>query len=224
MCNGSVMSTPADRLKDARTKRGYSSAQAAAEAFGWNVVTYRSHESGMRNIPIHAARKYALAFGTTAASILGMEPAPTGPVFETRGVPVVAVVNAGVFREIQEVDHPPVPVPAVAISAIPPSAQYALLVDGPSVNKVIPHGDYAVCAPYELMPGGAKDGQLVHVVRERAGLFEHTIKQYKSGPNGPQLLPVSTDPRHQQPVDLSAREDETLVYIKGVVIASFRPL
>ena len=50
--------------------KGYSSAVEAAEAFGWNVVTYRAHENGSRGIKPDLARKYARAFGVSAEHIL----------------------------------------------------------------------------------------------------------------------------------------------------------
>lgn len=50
-----------ERLKQAREKAGYEHAQDAAEAFGWNPVTYRSHEAGDRGIRKPVAEKYARA-------------------------------------------------------------------------------------------------------------------------------------------------------------------
>lgn len=50
-----------DRLKQARTDAGYETAQDAAQAFGWNPVTYRSHEAGDRGIKKAVAEKYARA-------------------------------------------------------------------------------------------------------------------------------------------------------------------
>lgn len=54
---------PNDRLKEAREKRGFSSATAAAKAYGWNVNSYRSHENGTREITLDAALKYGAALG-----------------------------------------------------------------------------------------------------------------------------------------------------------------
>jgi phage repressor protein C with HTH and peptisase S24 domain len=64
----------------------------------------------------------------------------------------------------------------------------------------------------------------VHVVRERAGLHEHTIKEIQYTKAGTVLMPRSSDPRHQEPIDMSASEDDTTVRICGVVIGSFQPL
>lgn len=60
------MEAPSDRLKRARIARGFADAADAARAFGWNVVTYRAHESGARGIK-KVAERYAKALGTTAA-------------------------------------------------------------------------------------------------------------------------------------------------------------
>ncbi len=50
-----------ERLKQARIDAGYEHAQDAAEAFGWNPVTYRAHEAGDRGIRKPVAEKYARA-------------------------------------------------------------------------------------------------------------------------------------------------------------------
>jgi len=216
--------TPADRLKELRLKR-FDTAQKAAEAYGWNVVTYRSHESGMRNIPVPAARKYALAFGSTPAYILGIANSMNSePVNAINLVPLVAKASAGAFRDDEGLETEGASVPAVPRADIAASVQYAVQVDGASINLKIPDGAYAICAPYDKYPGGPKHGQLVHVVRERAGMHEHTIKEIQYTRDGTILVPRSSDPRFQEAIDLSAPEDDTTVRICGVVIGSFQPM
>lgn len=56
------MTTPAERLKEARRKAGFRSATAAAKAFGWTESTYLGHENGSRGLQIDAALRYARAF------------------------------------------------------------------------------------------------------------------------------------------------------------------
>lgn len=219
-----MLTTPADRLKELRLKR-FETAQQAAEAYGWNVVTYRSHESGMRNIPIATARKYATALGSTPAYILGINAGGNSePVNAVTLVPLVARASAGAFRYDEGLETEGVLVPAVPRADIPAGVQYAVLVDGPSVNLKIPDGAFAICAPYDKYPGGPKHGQLVHVVRERAGLYEHTIKEIQYTANGTLLMPRSSDPRHLEPIDLASPEEDTTVRICGVVIGSYQPL
>lgn len=216
--------TPAERLKELRIKR-FETAQLAADAYGWNVVTYRSHESGMRNIPLPAARKYAAAFASTPAFILGISNGGNSdPVNSVAWVPLVARANAGAFRYDEGLDTEGAQVPAVPRSDIPAGVQYAVEVDGPSINLRIPDGAFAICAPYDKYPGGPKHGQLVHVVRERAGLHEHTIKEIQYTRKGVMLMPSSSDPRYQEAIDLASPEDDTTVRIHGVVIGSFQPM
>lgn len=216
--------SPADRLKELREKR-FETAKAAADAHGWNEVTYRSHESGMRNIPMNAARKYATAFRSTPAYILGLENGGNSDAVNlVTYAPLVAIVAAGAFRIDDGLELGEFDVPAVPRHDIPAGVQYAVRVDGQSVNKKIPDGAFAICAPYDRYPGGPQHGQLVHVIRERSGLVEHTIKELRYDRDGTKLVPVSTDARHQEPLTLGTGEDGEIVRIQGVVIGVFQPL
>lgn len=218
--------TPADRLKELRIKRGFATARDACRAFGWNEATYRGHENGFRGFNIAAAERYAKAFNSSAAYILtgGDNNVPISPVVGVTQVPVIGVVSAGAFRLTNETAGFDYHVPAVTRPDIPEQIQYALLIDGESVNQRIANGAYAICAPLERMPGGVKHGQLVHVVRERAGLFEHTIKQIEFGKDAMALIAVSNDPRFQGQIELrdGASEDDITVTIQGVVIGAFQ--
>lgn len=70
ICDTSRMESPADRLRRAREARRYPTPTEAAEAFGWNVVTYRAHESGGRGIKPPVAEKYAKALRVSPGWIL----------------------------------------------------------------------------------------------------------------------------------------------------------
>lgn len=213
------------RLKALREKKGFETAADAARAYGWAVTTYQAHENGSRGIKLDAARRYASVFNSTPAFILTGQSASSAPVVDTvLHIPVIARASAGAFRYDDGIDEGAYLVPAVPRGDIGAAVQYGVVVDGQSVNKRIPDGAYAICAPYDSFPGGAQHGQLVHVVRERAGLHEHTIKELRFTSNGMQLVPCSTDPKHQDAIDLSAPEEDTIVRIVGVVIGVFQPL
>lgn len=218
--------TPGDRLKDLREKRGFSTAKEAADALGWNEVTYRAHENGTRNIPLHVARKYGLAFGSDAAYILGLgrNGSEAQSVNHVINVPLVGRVSAGSFRHDEGLKTKGIAVPAVPRPDIPAGVQYAVEIDGPSVNLKIADGAFAICAPLDKYPGYPKHGQLVHVVRERAGLFENTIKEIQYTPEGAILVPRSSDPDFQEIVKMDHADEDTTVTIKGVVIGSYQPL
>lgn len=221
-----AMSEAADRLRALRIKKGYSTATDAAKAFGWNEHTYKSHENGVRGIRPDAARKYAAAYGSTAAYIMGVGGAApeSKPVTTVVNVPVIARVSAGAFRYDEPLEFEGVLVPAVPRTDLAPSSQYSVIIDGPSVNKRIPDGSFAICVPLDRYPGGAQHGQLVHVVRERAGLFENTIKELRYTRDGMMLMPVSNDPRYQEPVQLASGDDGEVVRIQGIVVGAYTPL
>lgn len=215
------------RLRELRIKRGFERAADAARAHGWPVTTYQAHENGSRGLKLDIARRYAKAFGSNAAFILTGAKGDAGalpPVNSVTNVPLLARVSAGTFRYDEGIEIEGVLVPAVPRGDIPASAQYAVIVDGQSVNKRIPDGAYAICARYDSVPGGAQHGQLVHVVRERAGLHEHTIKELRYTREGGMLWPVSTDTKHQDPVKLSTGDDDEIVRIEGIVIGVYLPI
>lgn len=60
---------PAKRLQIARERRGFSSARAATEFFGWNYDTYIQHERGERGLT-RSAQRYALAFRVSLGWLL----------------------------------------------------------------------------------------------------------------------------------------------------------
>lgn len=218
------MPTPHDRLRQLRIRKGFSTASDAARAFGWNEHTYKSHENGIRGMKLGVVRKYASAFSSTVGYILGGNTS-SGPdnLSTVVRVPVIARVSAGAFRYDDGIEEGTFDVPAVPRGDVAAAVQYSVIVDGPSVNQRIPDGAYAICAPYDSYPGGAQHGQLVHVVRERAGLLEHTIKELRFTDKGRVLVPVSDDPRHQEQIELASGTDGEIVRIQGVVIGAYTP-
>ena len=50
------------RLRAARIEKGYETAAAAADAFGWNRNTYSSNENGNASFSYRRAKEYAAAF------------------------------------------------------------------------------------------------------------------------------------------------------------------
>jgi hypothetical protein len=62
------LQTPGGRLRWAREAWGLPSSRAAAERFGWNENTYKSHELGIRGsegFKLKTAERYARAFGVS---------------------------------------------------------------------------------------------------------------------------------------------------------------
>lgn len=159
---------------------------------------------------------------------------------EVRMARVVGDVAAGVWHEstafgVYDPDLPPdfdafPPVPLVPDPRYNGLAQFAVKVAGPSVNRVIPDGFFAVCVPYWEARTAAQDGDLVVVERIRGGLHEATIKRLRRSRSGWELVPESDDRRFQQPVALTddlehEKEDsDVTIEIKGLVIWKGAPV
>ena len=73
-------------MQYARRKAGFADATAAANAFGINENTYRSHENGARGLKAGTAKRYAKVFHTSAAWLLTGE--GDGPTDVTRSLTV----------------------------------------------------------------------------------------------------------------------------------------
>ncbi len=69
----------AARLRDARQAAGFENATVAAERFGWPVVTYRSHENGLRGLRPSIAKKYAKAYKVSLSWLMTGEGQMHGP-------------------------------------------------------------------------------------------------------------------------------------------------
>lgn len=101
---------PGDRLKAARTKAGYESASAAAQAMGVSVPTYIQHESNTRGFAARAER-YARFYRVTPEWLLYSRGDSTAA---TDSVPLVGYVSAGAALALYEAgqgpfDHVPAP-------------------------------------------------------------------------------------------------------------------
>jgi hypothetical protein len=71
------MSDPAERLRIARLRAGFATGKEAAEALGFPVSTYLSHENGSRGYPAKKAYTYARKFKVREQWLLyGVGPGP----------------------------------------------------------------------------------------------------------------------------------------------------
>jgi hypothetical protein len=69
----------AARLRDARLAAGFENATVAAERFGWPVITYRSHENGIRGLRPAIAKRYAKAYKVSLSWLMTGEGQMRGP-------------------------------------------------------------------------------------------------------------------------------------------------
>jgi transcriptional regulator with XRE-family HTH domain len=85
------MTDPAERLRIARLRAGFSTGKEAAEAMGFPVSTYLAHENGSRGYPASKAATYARKFKVPEVWLLyGTGP---GPGTEQQGDETAEVVD-----------------------------------------------------------------------------------------------------------------------------------
>lgn len=213
----------ATRLKEARRKRGFRSARAAAERFHWVYVTYSKHESGERAIG-RAARKYARAFKVEEAWLLGLHEDASSKV---RGIPVVGEAAIGRWQDvnIQTI------LPGGQVSApereFDEDQRFAIRLADASMNREFPQGSYAICV--HLEKDDTADlvvGDVVYIERTRGGLMEKTLRRIMSRePNGSlRLSTLSTDPKFRQDLTYSphsANRADEKIRILGKVVGKY---
>lgn len=209
----------AKRLQALRKKAGLSTAEAA-EATGQSDDTVKSHEKGVRGISRDKALKYARLYGVDVEYVLGFQKAPQGvQLSATRGLPVKGSVMAGAFREsLEDPDGDQERLPVQYDTAYAEAVQFALRVQGASMNQIYPDGSYVICVRVE--DSQPRVGDHVVVQREKGGLYEFTLKELQRNPKTGRLylLPKSDDPKFQAPIELVDGQIE----IVAVVIGSYQ--
>ncbi len=117
----------AKRLQLAREKRGFETARAAADFFGWNYDSYIQHERGERGLT-RAAGRYAIAFRVSPGWLLtgeGLAP-DGGNTLPTRDIPVIQSFED--FERDTEAmmrGEEPRPVPTVRTPYVPEPNKFA---------------------------------------------------------------------------------------------------
>lgn len=147
--------------------------------------------------------------------------------FASSGMEVVGVVAAGRYRDIS-VEDQDTKKPRIAFAKdlrFPHARQYALEVEGDSMNELFPDGSFVVCV--NLYDSGIelKNGMSVHVERSILGgqLVETTLKEvHREGKNRLVLKPRSTNPSHE-PMYIEGNEADE-ISVKGVVIGKWEPV
>lgn len=210
-----------NRIKELREQAGLTQA-GLADIAGTTAATIQRLESGQRQLTQKWATVLARALGIEITEIFGN----IIPAHRT-GLKVLGMVQAGVWREndtIDEEKHPPLPIaPDPRFQA---DAQFALMVRGESMNKIIKNGEFIVCVSWREIRRGPRHDDLVVVERRRDGLVEATVKRVQLNGQKLYLMPESTDPRWQTPIELqldgSLENDE--IVVTALVIGRYQPL
>ena len=221
------MESAGERLKQARKKAGYTSAQMAAEAMGISPATYAQHENGLRGYPAAKAERYAKFFRVSPEWLLygrskpEAEAAALGPQLFVKGS-----VAAGVWLEAWEVPEDEWErFTGRSDVGAPLSRRFGLRVVGNSMDLVYPPGTVVECVSYD---GSAPvpSGKRVVVVRTKLdGTVEATVKELVRDDEGAEwLVPRSSNPSFQAfRGDRPDEPDIEKIEIVGVIVASIRP-
>lgn len=192
-----------NRLEEFRKKAGLTRA-ALSEKADVGLTTVVKIERGERGLTQEMAEKLAAHLDCTAAELM-FSPEELGfatiPPSSQQKIPVIGEVQAGTWRESVEMpkDDWTFVVPEITNNSYPGIDRFGLKVVGPSMDRKMPEGYIAICIKYMDIDQEPEDGDYVVVYRDRHGLIEATIKQYRI--NGRlELWPLSHHPDHQEPL------------------------
>lgn len=227
------MQGSSERLRDARVNAGWRSAQSAAEAFGWTISTYRSHENGARGFDVQDAKRYARAFKVNPGWLLGLDkiepPKPAPAPLAANMVEVIGSVAAGTWVESLEWEPEERFTIVVAGLSLPNARRFGLRVDGHSMDRVYTPGTILDCVSVFDLPEPPQNDDHVIVERNRGdGLHEYTVKRLYVDPDGRcWLMPESSKPEHQTPIEIGCPDADhdgpDAVRIIALVIGSYQP-
>lgn len=139
--------------------------------------------------------------------------------------PVVGHVQAGNWQEpgmLETVEEQQVPYsPDARYVGL---QQFAWKVVGSSLNRIAPDGSFIITVRFIDLGRDPREGEPVVCERRRHGLHEYTVKRVRKAPGGGfMLVPDSDDPRFQEPIWLSATEENgTEVVATHLVIGVYR--
>ena len=216
------------RLRHAREKAGYATAQDAADAFGWKVAGYRHHENGTRGFGADKARTYARAFKVKPGYLLGWDNVDDAPPIDhqaSKSLTVGNAVAAGVWHEMSEdfpifeIDIPPI---------IPNAKRMGFVVQGHSMDAIYEPGTVLDCISIFTNGVEPENGSLVIALREKPeGLREYTVKEYAIKDGEHYLVPRSTKPEFQEAICIGIPDLEAIdgdqVSIIAFVISDIKP-
>ncbi|NBN62810.1 helix-turn-helix domain-containing protein [Microvirga tunisiensis] len=203
------------RLKKIRKERGMTQAQVAA-LIGLDLTNYNRLENGKTELTYSRMQQLAKLLHVDPVDLLTNRGG-------TRTVAVRAHVQAGSWSEATEwpeEDWYEVSVPDA--DDLRGHELYAAETRGTSMDKVYPEGTVVVFAALRD-PSDMQVGRRYIVERQRAdGLREATVKTLAQDAAGKfWLMPESTDPRHQAPIELNGGEEDRIL-ILGRVVYSVR--
>lgn len=164
-------------------------------------------------------QKLARAAGVPMHRLTGEPPEVPAP----SAIMVAGHIEAGAFREAVEWDESRWYAVDVPIPARFRSRAKALEVRGPSMNKEYPEGSVVVWVD-QLDFRPAKDGDHVVVYAyAKDDTIEATVKELRVTDGRHWLWPMSHDPDHQQPVEITNPPEHVVrIEIQGIVLGGYK--
>lgn len=221
------MSVIADRVRARLTATGQT-AQSVSLAIGADRSFVRKILDG--SIPrADNLDRLAGVLGCSIQYLLGHDDNPTPLAVADDGLWTRYMVQAGVWREIEEptdAGHDPRwgRSPISADPRWPIECQWAERVSGNSMDKIVADGGFIHVVSYVEAGSPVRDKMVVVVERRRSGLVERTVKRLVELDGQPVLVGESTDPKWNAPVDLGCIDpDHEEVEIVGIVIGTYSP-
>jgi transcriptional regulator with XRE-family HTH domain len=208
-----------NRIKELRESRGLTLAQLA-DRVGTSHATIQRLESGKMRLNQDWIDKISAALNVQLSEIFG-EIVPATP----DGLPVLGEVQAGVWRETEVADEPKhAPLPIGLDPRYSGKRQFALVVRGESMNRIVQDGAYIVCVTWADLGRAPRDNDLVVVERRRDGMVETTVKRIKLQDKKVWLMPDSHDPRWQTPIVLDGGMENDEIVITALVVGKYEAL
>lgn len=214
-----IKSIVMNRIKELRIERNLTQAQLA-EMVGTTDATIQRLETGRRQLTERWAEQISTVLGVDVSEVFGrILPATTA------GLPVIGEVQAGVWREIDFVDEPKHPqLPLGPDPRYHGKQQFALLVQGESMNKIFAPGTFIICVSWSDVGRQPREGDIVVVERRRDGMVETTVKKIAVQNRKLVLMPESTDPRFQNPIELEGSLERDEIVITALVVGRYEQL
>lgn len=208
-----------NRIKELRLARNLTQAQLA-EMVGTTDATIQRLETGRRQLTERWAAQISTVLGVDVTEVFGQVLPATAS-----GLPVLGEVQAGVWRENDVLDEPKhQPLPLGPDPRYQGKTQFALLVLGESMNKVFTPGTFIVCVSWSDLGRQPREGDIVVVERRRDGMVETTVKRIAIQNRKLVLMPDSTDPRFQNPIELEGSLERDEIAITALVVGRYEQL
>jgi len=190
-------------LKRRRKARKLSLEKLAAMV-GLSISQVQRFETGEREPRKIDLENLAHVLECSVSDLMGAEPAPVAPVYESLlPIPVAGRTAAGVFREVVEFDDAePEYVFEPEDEDFPKARRFALTVEGDSMNSAdppIPDGSRVICVDFEQTGQPFLDGMIVVLQRTREGghLREWSVKEVELHEDEVWFCPRSTNKKHK---------------------------